>query len=75
MNSSSISQHSPIEGEAVNLDEVYEEDYERYKSNDANDNGPMLNEDDDYILLGLQRISFFLFFFLFFGHRNHYLPF
>ena len=27
----------------------------------------MLNEDDDYILLGLQRISFFLFLFSFLG--------
>ena len=41
----------------------------------------MLNEDDDYILLGLQRISFSFFFFFFFGieiiiyHSSTFLPF
>lgn len=41
--------------ETNNLDEL---DDECYKSCDGNDNGPMLNEDDDYIFLGLHCIDF-----------------
>ena len=57
---SSGSQHIPYEREreSINLHKVDEEVYEGYKSCDGNDNGPMLNENDDCILLGLHCIAF-----------------
>lgn len=49
--SSSSSQHTPNEQES-NLDKVDEEDDKGYKSCNDNDDGPMHNENDDYIIQG-----------------------
>lgn len=47
--SSSSSQHTPNEQE-FNLDKADEEDDKGYKSCNDNDDGPMHNENDDYII-------------------------
>lgn len=43
-------------GETINLQEVDKEESEGYKSCDDNNNGSMLNENNDYILSGLHWI-------------------
>ena len=48
--SNSNSQHTPHEGETTNFNEVDKEDDKGYRSCDDNDDDPILNEDDDYIL-------------------------
>ena len=54
---SSRSQNAPHERVTTSLDEI---DDEGYKFSDDNDNGPMLNENNDYILLGLHYIALLL---------------
>ena len=54
---SSSSQHTPHESQTISLDQVDEEDDEDYKSYDNNDDGLMLNQDDDYIPLPLLCIT------------------